>query len=271
MTSTPDSVSPSRPSGESSRRRDNSGILAAKACLYCPILVLIIAVCSNLIQPDASTMIVLLVVNFGLAVGGLSLGVVALVRMRRYGREGIFRRTIIGLALNVVVLAIIVTFGVMVHRMANRIRQRNAILATAAAVDPVYRLQMPDGFTKAENPPTMPDLVETYMKDAKDGSQGAVYVMIHRLDGLLPNKRIELSPGEHPGVSVLDATWQGHQIALFRITEELKGMHALTFNAQVPLTPRAIQVTVFGPKDREAELRETMQQVLDGLAGATNW
>lgn len=40
---------------------------------------------------------------------------------------------------------------------------------------------------------------------------------------------------------------------------------------QVPLKPEAVQVAVIGEASREAELRSTLQHVLGGLDGQTNW
>ena len=45
----------------------------------------------------------------------------------------------------------------------------------------------------------------------------------------------------------------------------------LTFNAQVPLKPHAIQVMVSGPASDETSLRQQMQTIVSSVDGPTNW
>jgi hypothetical protein len=56
-----------------------------------------------------------------------------------------------------------------------------------------------------------------------------------------------------------------------RATEKLKGIPMVTFNAQVPLRKRAVQLSVFGPLEKEAELRMEMKQILGTIEGPSNW
>ena len=84
--------------------------------------------------------------------------------------------------------------------------------------------------------------------------------------------REDLSKKDKPAGLTLEKThWQGFDIDVFKV-EDGSGKDAkVTFNAQVPLKPRAIQVSVMGPAADEASLRQEMQAIVTSVAGTTNW
>lgn len=65
--------------------------------------------------------------------------------------------------------------------------------------------------------------------------------------------------------------WQTFDIDVFRIEERAGKVTNVTFNAQVPLKPHAIQVTVMGAAAGEASLRKEMQAIVTSIQGASNW
>ena len=76
---------------------------------------------------------------------------------------------------------------------------------------------------------------------------------------------------QKPEYSFVKIKWKQFEIPTVRVEEEARGKPWLTFNAEVPTLPRAVQVQVFGPGADEAALRALLQGVLDSLESKTNW
>jgi hypothetical protein len=55
------------------------------------------------------------------------------------------------------------------------------------------------------------------------------------------------------------------------VQETEAGVASVTLNAQVPLKPKAIQVTVVGPQSDEAQLRQELRAIVASVEGPTNW
>lgn len=65
--------------------------------------------------------------------------------------------------------------------------------------------------------------------------------------------------------------WQSFDIDVFRVVESAGKITNITFNAQVPLKPHAIQLTVMGAAAEEASLRKEMQAIVTSIEGKSNW
>jgi hypothetical protein len=74
-----------------------------------------------------------------------------------------------------------------------------------------------------------------------------------------------------PGLSLVKFKWKEFEIDTIRVEEEARGKPWVTFNAQVPTVPHAVQVQVFGPATDEKELRQLLADTLDSLESKTNW
>lgn len=74
-----------------------------------------------------------------------------------------------------------------------------------------------------------------------------------------------------PGASLELVPWRSFDVDVLRIPETAADIDYVTFNAQIPLKPRAIQVRVSGPASDEAELRLLLTRTLASLDGPTNW
>jgi len=72
-------------------------------------------------------------------------------------------------------------------------------------------------------------------------------------------------------VTLEKARWKSFDIDVFNIIEMDGAVTNVTFNAQVPLKPHAIQLTVVGPVGDEALLRQEMQTIVASIDGASNW
>jgi hypothetical protein len=76
---------------------------------------------------------------------------------------------------------------------------------------------------------------------------------------------------KNPQATVIAEKWKEFEIEVFRDPEQVQDLRLLTFNAQVPLKPEAVQITVIGEASREDQLRAVLQSVLSNLDGQTNW
>ena len=65
--------------------------------------------------------------------------------------------------------------------------------------------------------------------------------------------------------------WQGYDVDAFEFPEEVAGAAFLNYNVQIPLKREAIQLTIFGPAARKAELKRLLNETLAGLQGESNW
>ena len=65
--------------------------------------------------------------------------------------------------------------------------------------------------------------------------------------------------------------WNGFDVDAFEVPEQLGEIKTITYNVQIPLKPAAIQLKLFGPADRESELKTLLGQILAGLDGESNW
>ena len=65
--------------------------------------------------------------------------------------------------------------------------------------------------------------------------------------------------------------WRSFQIDVVRVQEQPGGIQTITFNAQVPLKPHALQVSVFGLAGEEKQLREDLRSILASIEGESNW
>jgi len=74
-----------------------------------------------------------------------------------------------------------------------------------------------------------------------------------------------------PNATLLSEKWKEFEIDVIRSPRELDGKQMVTFNARVPLKPKAIMISVIGEKTGEEELRNVLRFVLEGLKGQTNW
>lgn len=93
-------------------------------------------------------------------------------------------------------------------------------------------------------------------------------VLVQALDGPLP--RLRTKPHEMPASIASTHTtfeWRGLEVDGFRVPESINGTKSVTFNVQIPLRQRAVQLGFGGPAEAEAELRTLAEQVLSTLEG----
>jgi hypothetical protein len=95
-------------------------------------------------------------------------------------------------------------------------------------------------------------------------------VMLQDLGGLIGREMPK--PSEMPANARVETVpWKSHEVLLVAVREVEAGVASVTLNAQVPLTPKAIQVSVFGPQSDEAQLRQELRAIVASVEGPTNW
>ena len=119
---------------------------------------------------------------------------------------------------------------------------------------------------------TTPDIVHAFQYGDATEDGIPVLLLIEKLGGVIGRERLkkqDMPPGFNGELFV--TTWQGLEIDGFEIPETVNGINAITYHVQIPLKGEAIQVKLFGPADREENLRRLLRQILDGLDGESNW
>lgn len=153
------------------------------------------------------------------------------------------------------------------------------LLSRAASADRIkdaelgLTLPIPAGFEPA------PDIVElepgikhAYRRRAATEGEFDTLILVERLRGVLGRERLDRShmPATFKG-RLFTMEWTAFEVDAFEIFETFEGADTVTYNVQVPLTPKAIQLRIFGPRAQAAELEGLTRSLLDSLEGRTNW
>ena len=136
-----------------------------------------------------------------------------------------------------------------------------------------FTLELPDGFVA--NPDLIgatPEIVHAFVLGDFTDDQLDIILLIETLGGTIGRERLQ---PEHmpPGFQgrLFTTQWQGFDVDAFAVPEKLGEIQTVTYNAQIPLKRSAIQVKLFGPVEREAEIKTLLENTLAGLQGASNW
>jgi hypothetical protein len=135
-----------------------------------------------------------------------------------------------------------------------------------------FRLTVPDGFVSA------PDRVQgkviyAFQHPPAGNQKVGTFIAVSRLGGVLGREKLDPreASARGPGFALSSEKWKDFDIEVFRVPEQIGDLKLLTFNAQVPLKPEAIQIAVIGEAGQEEELRGALRSVLRTLDGQTNW
>jgi hypothetical protein len=96
-------------------------------------------------------------------------------------------------------------------------------------------------------------------------------VSLQDLGGTIGREDLSKRKGKPANATLEKTRWQTFDIDVFRIEESAGKITNVTFNAQVPLKPHAIQVTVMGASAEEASLRREIQAIVTSVQGASSW
>ena len=140
--------------------------------------------------------------------------------------------------------------------------------------DPKFRMTVPAGYKPAAIKP--PDA--NYAFQRLDGQVLAITVSI--LDGRIDPEELKesdvsaaalkrLPPGAQLRLS--RESWGDHQLQIIETSFTMQGVEAFSLVAQVPILPRAVQISIGGQKSSEKQARDDLKAVLRSFRGTTHW
>ncbi len=135
-----------------------------------------------------------------------------------------------------------------------------------------FRFTVPDGFVKDQTQ-VRGEVIYAFQRPPIGERKIGTFILVSQLKGVLGREKLDIRdlPPNQSQVKILTENWKEFDIDVIRLPEEAKTMSLLTLNAQVPLKPLAIQISVFGEAVQEDELKSILQSVLRSLDGQTNW
>lgn len=135
---------------------------------------------------------------------------------------------------------------------------------------PAFTFVPPPGYQRAVvRLPQVP--LHAFLKGDPADAAPDLLLVLEDLGGEIGQDDLAPLLRQRPEVSHERLPWQGHEIDVMRLPEEQDGVAMVTYVAQVPLQRRALQLRLFGPADREAELRADLIRALAQLVGTSNW
>ena len=139
-----------------------------------------------------------------------------------------------------------------------------------SAPDNSWHLTVPEGFAASPLPPG-----KVLAAFAKPGADGAVSraIVLEDLGATLSRKPLDKNalPANEATAVLSRAEWKSFPVDVIEVTEPVNGVPWLMLNAHIPLKPKAVQVKVSGPAERQADVRALLTTTLAGLDGETNW
>jgi hypothetical protein len=148
------------------------------------------------------------------------------------------------------------------------------LVASEWVYDPEFQFgfSVPDGFVK-DHESEQGKVLFAFQRRPIGNEKMGRFILVSRLGGVLGREKIDSKEAAsiNPQVTIMTEKWKGFDIDVFRVPTQVGNLQLLTFNAQVPLTPEAVQIGVSGEAASENELRSELRSVLGSLKGQTNW
>ena len=135
-----------------------------------------------------------------------------------------------------------------------------------------FRVRMPDGFEDiSDRSQVKGGLVTLARFNRMDGRLNRL-VSLQDLGGVIRRDNDLTKTRKQPrNVTVEKFEWRDFEVDVFNVTEMENGKTYVTLNAQVPLKPRGIQVTMTAPISEEASMRQELKSLLGSIEGPSNW
>ena len=130
-------------------------------------------------------------------------------------------------------------------------------------------MTIPDGFVSDTQLASLkPSFVYVYRKPGGREVISDPTIVIEKLNGTIGRARLTLQdlPKNFNG-TLTTGHWNGREIDVARIVEQVAGLQIVTYKAQVPLRPQAIQIWVGGNLDMDAKIRRLLDDSLASLKG----
>ena len=135
-----------------------------------------------------------------------------------------------------------------------------------------FSLAIPAGFMENRDLEKARRIVYAFTYRTTSDGEPAIILFIQDMRGPIdrsPLRSEDLPPNAK--FRHFHTKWQGFEVDTFKVPERLNDVETLTYNVQIPLKRKAIQVSLFGPASRRAELERLLPQVVAELHGESNW
>ena len=136
-----------------------------------------------------------------------------------------------------------------------------------------FRMTVPDGFVRNKAMATSnPKIIHVFERESASNKQIQWMLFIEKMRGTIGREPIRKAdmPAGFKG-RLFKTQWQGFNVDAFEVPEQVGSIQTITFNVQIPLKRRAIQVKLFGPAADKPALRRLLREVLRDLKGDSNW
>ncbi len=135
-----------------------------------------------------------------------------------------------------------------------------------------FRVRLPDGYEDVSRRMPLEGAFITVAQFDPRGTALRRLVSLQDLGGVIRQDNDLSKTRKRPGnVKLEKARWRSFTIDVFKVTEVDNGAAYVALNAQVPLMPRGLQVTVSGPAAEEPEVRRELETLLATVEGPSNW
>ena len=154
----------------------------------------------------------------------------------------------------------------------------SGVLAPRAAAEQIhdpdlgFSITIPDGFQPDPGLVALnPSFAHAFRRIDPAGGVDTV-IIIERLRATIGREPLDGShmPPDFKG-RLFRVPWQGFEIDALEVPQNVDGLEAVNFNAQVPLKRRAIQIRVIGSRDQKEQLRALLGELLASTRGESNW
>jgi hypothetical protein len=134
-----------------------------------------------------------------------------------------------------------------------------------------FRMWLPPGF---EDVPGQSWPKGALMAKARFNRDGSLSRLVSVQDlGEVIRQDADLSRLKRAGGNVKQEKmrWRDFEVDVFSVTEGEAGMVFVSLNAQVPLMPRGVQVSLAALKTEERAVRQELEKLLESINGRSNW
>lgn len=134
-----------------------------------------------------------------------------------------------------------------------------------------FRMWLPAGFEDVSSQSWPKGALMAKAQFNRDGSLSRL-VSVQDL-GEVIRQDADLSRLKRAGgnVKLEKMRWRDFEVDVFCVTEGEAGLVFVSLNAQVPLLPRGVQVSISGLKTEERAVRRELEKLLEGINGRSNW
>lgn len=220
---------------------------------------------------------------------GFIFGIIALFGIRKHGKKGILGRATAGVIINGLILIFFIYITGMTRKVKSfaepyteaQLRAMPDVIAgSTSLIHPELglKIEIPPEFIK--NPleqPQAENLIDSYIKKYDDNT--ILMINIKYLNGTIGREPLNINDIDKTRymlpanaiIRIRNELWGKYNISVLHVQYPVGDNVFVVYTSQVPLVQRAIQLEIGGSLARENEIYQTLQQVMSGLRGKSNW